>query len=202
MKIDTVIFDLGNVLVKWDPANLYKKIFSNEAERSHFLRNICSMEWHTLQDGGRSPQEGTAELVKQFPEHETAIRAFYDRWEEMFDGAIEGSVAILKAVKEAGYKVYALSNWNADLFQRTLPDFPFLNWFDGKIISSEENMKKPDEPIYQLLFERFSINPESAVFIDDNADNVATAKRLGLHGILFTSPEDLRNALQTLKILT
>lgn len=202
MKIDTVIFDLGNVLVKWDPANLYKKIFSNEAERSHFLRNICSMEWHTLQDGGRSPQEGTAELVKQFPEHETAIRAFYDRWEEMFDGAIEGSVAILKAVKEAGYKVYALSNWNADLFQRTLPDFPFLNWFDGKIISSEENMKKPDEPIYHLLFERFSINPESAVFIDDNADNIATAKRLGLHGILFTSPEDLRNALQTLKILT
>jgi 2-haloacid dehalogenase len=201
MKMDTVIFDLGNVLVKWDPANLYKKIFTRPEEQDYFLRNICSMEWHTLQDGGRSPQEGTAERVKQFPGHEAAIRAFYDRWEEMFDGAIEGSVAILKEVKEAGYKVYALSNWNADLFQRTVNDFPFLEWLDGKIISSEEKMKKPDENIYQLLFKRFSINPASAIFIDDNADNIATAKRLGLHGILFTSPEALRIELQTLKIL-
>lgn len=201
MKIDTLIFDLGNVLLKWDPANLYKKIFAQQEERDYFLNTICTMEWHTLQDAGRSPQEGTTELLKQYPEQERAIRAFYDRWEEMFDGPIEGSVQILKEVKQKGCKVYALSNWNAELYQRTANDFPFLDWFDGKIISSKEKMKKPDENIYHRLFERFSIRPETAVFIDDNAANIATAERLGLSAILFTTPEDLRQQLVTRKIL-
>ncbi|HEV7333460.1 MAG TPA: HAD family phosphatase [Flavisolibacter sp.] len=201
MNIDTMIFDLGNVLVRWDPDNLYKKIFAREEERNNFLQNICTMEWHTLQDAGRSPQEGTDALVKQYPHYEEAIRAFYTRWEEMFNGPIEGTVQILKEVKEKGYKVYALSNWNAELYQRTVNDFPFLNWFDGKIISSEEKMKKPDENIYHLLFERFAVDPARAVFIDDNVANIATAERLGLSSILFTTPEALRKSLQTLNII-
>ena len=201
MKIDTIIFDLGNVLVKWDPANLYRKIFSQEEERTFFLNNICTMDWHTLQDAGRSPQEGTTELLEKYPQHEEAIRAFYDRWEEMFEGPIEGSVQILKEVKEKGYRVYALSNYNAELYQRTVNDFPFLDWFDGKIISSAEKMKKPDENIYQLLFNRFAVDPKTALFIDDNAANIATAERLGLSGILFTTPELLRQELQTRNII-
>ena len=201
MSVDTVIFDLGNVLVRWDPANLYKKIFARQEERDFFLHNICTMEWHTFQDAGRSPQEGTAELVKLYPHYEEAIRAFYTRWEEMFDGPIEGTVEILKEVKEKGYKVYALSNWNAELYRRTANNFPFLEWFDGKIISSEEKMKKPDENIYQLLFERFSVSPSRAVFIDDNTANIATAERIGLDSILFTTPEALRKSLQTRKII-
>lgn len=201
MKIDTIIFDLGNVLVSWNPANLYRKLFTDEQELSFFLQNICSMEWHTLQDGGRSPAAGTEDLIKQFPQQEEAIRAFYTRWKEMFDGPIEGSVQILKELKEKGYPVYALSNWNRELYEQTVEDFPFLEWFDGKIISSEEGMKKPDENIYQLLFERYHINPQTAVFIDDNKANIETAKRLGLHSILFTTPEALRKELQTLQIL-
>jgi 2-haloacid dehalogenase len=201
MKIDTVIFDIGNVLVKWDPSNLYRKIFPGEEERRHFLHTICTMEWHTLQDAGRSPQEGTTELLDKYPEHKEAILAFYDRWEEMFDGAIEGTVEILKEVKEKGYRVYALSNYNAELYQRTVNDFPFLDWFDGKIISSEAKMKKPDENIYRLLFERFAIDPQTAIFIDDLAANIAAASRLGLHGILFTTPEALRQELQTRNII-
>ena len=201
MKIDTIIFDIGNVLVKWDPANLYRKIFPADEERAHFLNTICTMEWHTLQDAGRSPREGTTELLERYQEHKEAILAFYDRWEEMFAGAIEGTVEILKEVKEKGYRVYALSNYNAELYQRTVHDFPFLDWFDGKIISSKEKMKKPDENIYHRLFERFSIRPETAVFIDDNAANIATAERLGLSAILFTTPEDLRQQLVTRKIL-
>ncbi len=201
MKIDTIIFDIGNVLVKWDPANLYRKIFPADEERTQFLNTICTMEWHTLQDACRSPREGTTELLEKYPEHKEAILAFYDRWEEMFSGAIEGSVEILKEVKEKGYKVYALSNYNAELYQRTVHDFPFLDWFDGKIISSEAKMKKPDENIYRLLFERFAIDPERAIFIDDLAANIAAASRLGLQGILFTTPEALRKELQTRNII-
>lgn len=201
MKIDTIIFDLGNVLVSWDPANLYRKIFTTEQELTYFLQNVCSMEWHTLQDGGRSPAEGTEELVKQFPQQEEAIRAFYTRWKEMFNGPIEGSVQIFKELKEKGYPVYALSNWNRELYEQTVDEFPFLDWFDGKIISSEEGLKKPDENIYQLLFERYHINPQTAVFIDDNNANIETANRLGLRSILFTTPEALRNELKTLQIL-
>lgn len=201
MKIDTVIFDLGNVLVSWDPARLYRQIFADKGERGFFLQQVCSMEWHMAQDGGRSPQEGTETLVKQYPHYEEPIRAFYTRWKEMFDGPIEGSVQVLRELKEKGYPVYALSNWNHELYEQTVADFPFLDWFDGKIISSEEGMKKPDENIYQLLFERYRINPKTAVFIDDNKANIETARRLGLHGILFTTPEALRQELQTLQLL-
>ena len=201
MKNKTIIFDLGNVLVSWNPANLYRKIFLDETEREHFLQNICTMEWHTLQDGGRSPKEGTETLLKQHPELEEPIRAFYGRWPEMFNGPIDGSVQILRELKEKGYPLYALSNWNKELFDQTVDAFPFLNWFDGKIISSEEGMKKPDENIYRLLFERYQINPAEAIFIDDNADNIATAERLGMKGILFATPEGLRTELQKMRIL-
>lgn len=201
MKIDTIIFDIGNVLVKWDPAHLYRKIFPAEEERRRFLQTVCTLEWHTLQDAGRPPQEGTAELLEKYPQYEVAIRAFYDRWEEMFDGPLEGTVQILKEVKEKGYRVYALSNYNAELFQRTIHDFPFLNWFDGKILSSEARMKKPGENIYRLLLERFAIDPQKAIFTDDLAANVAAASRLGLTGILFTTPQALRKELQTRNII-
>ena len=201
MKIKTIVFDLGNVLVSWNPANLYRKIFFDETEREHFLQNICTMEWHTLQDGGRSPKEGTEALLKQHPELEEPIRAFYGRWPEMFNGPIDGSVQILRELKEKGYPLFALSNWNKELFDQTVDAFPFLNWFDGKIISSEEGMKKPDENIYRLLFERYHINPRESVFIDDNADNINTAERLGMKGILFATPEGLRTELQKMQIL-
>jgi 2-haloacid dehalogenase len=201
MKIDTIIFDLGNVLVQWDPANLYRKIFKDEEEVNYFLNNVCTMDWHTVQDAGRSPQEGTEALVKEHPDWEHPIRAFYARWKEMFSGPIHGSVQILKALKEKGYKVYALSNWNDELFTRTLDDFPFLNWFDGKVISGEVKMKKPEEDIYHLLLQRYQINPERALFIDDNKHNVETARRLGINSILFTTPEALQTDLETRQIL-
>jgi 2-haloacid dehalogenase len=201
MKIEAIIFDLGNVLISWDPANLYRKLFTDRQEMDYFLTNICTMEWHTLQDGGRSPDEGTKDLLTRYPQHEEAIRTYYTRWKEMFNGPIEGSVQILKELKEKDYLVYALSNWNRELYEQTVDDFPFLDWFDGKIISSDDGMKKPDEAIFQLLFERFNIDPKTAIFIDDNKANIETAERLGLRSILFTSPEALRHQLQTLQIL-
>lgn len=201
MKIDTVIFDLGNVLVQWSPANLYRKIFKEEKEVDHFLNNVCTMTWHTEQDASRSPEEGTETLVKEHPDWEHPIRAFYARWKEMFGGPIEGSVQILKELKEKGYTLYALSNWNAELYNRTLDDFPFLNWFDGKVISGEVKMKKPDENIYRLLLQKFNVDPQTALFIDDNKDNIETARKLGIQSHHFTTPEALREELETLQIL-
>jgi len=201
MKIDTIIFDLGNVLIKWSPANLYRKIFKTEDEVDHFLNHVATMDWHTEQDGGRSPQEGTEALVKQHPDWEHHIRAFYGRWKEMFAGPIEGSVEIFKELKERGYKLYALSNWNAELFNQTLNDFPFFNWFDGKIISGEVKKKKPDADIYHQLFQTYGVSPQTALFIDDNEKNIQTARTLGLHVHHFATPEALRKELETLQIL-
>lgn len=201
MKIETIVFDLGNVLVDWNPSNLYSKIFTDKKEEDYFLNNICTMEWHTVQDAGRSPAEGTDVLVKEHPHWEHPIRAFYARWKEMFSGPIDGTVQILKELKKKGYQLYALSNWNAELFNRTVDDFPFLNWFDGKIISGEEKLKKPDEEIYRLLLERFPITPENAVYIDDKEENLLPAEKLGMKTILFTAPEALRSSLQALQIL-
>jgi len=201
MKIDTVIFDLGNVLVHWNPANLYDKIFSDKKDRDYFLNNVATMDWHSEQDAGRSPQEATELLVKEHPDWAHPIRAFYARWKEMFAGPIEGSVEILKELKEKGYKLYALSNWNAELFNDTIDDFPFLQWFNDKIISGEVKLKKPDAAIYKLLLERFGVNPQQGVFIDDSEKNIETAKSLGIRSILFKSPEELRQELQALKLL-
>jgi len=201
MKIETIVFDLGNVLVDWNPSNLYSKIFTDKKDEDYFLNNICTMEWHTVQDGGRSPEEGTEALVKEHPDWEHPIRAFYARWKEMFSGPIEGTVQILKELKEKGYPVYALSNWNAELFNRTVDDYPFLNWFDGKIISGEVKLKKPDEEIYRFFFVRVPATPEKAVYIDDKEENLLPAEKLGMKPVLFTAPEALRTSLQALQVL-
>lgn len=201
MKTDTVIFDLGNVLVEWSPARLYDKIFPDKKDRDYFLANIATMDWHSEQDAGRSPQEATELLVKEHPDWAHPIRAFYARWKEMFGGPIEGSVQILKELKEKSYKLYALSNWNAELFNQSLGDYPFLHWFDGRIISGEVRMKKPDAAIYHELFKQYNVNPQTALFVDDSEENIKTAEALGLKSIHFKSPEGLRLQLNNLGVL-
>jgi 2-haloacid dehalogenase len=200
-KINSIIFDLGNVLVDWNPTYLFDKIFHKKEERDFFLQNICTTDWHNIQDAGRSPAEATEEKVKQFPEWEHAIRAFYARWKEMFMGTIEGSVVILQELKAKGYKLYALTNWNAELFNQTLEDFPFLQLFDGKVVSGAVKQTKPGEDIYQLLLKKYNIRPEQSLFIDDKKENIQTAEKLGIKGIQFKDPEQLKNDLQALGIL-
>jgi 2-haloacid dehalogenase len=201
MAIDTIIFDLGNVLIDWNPGHLFDKVFSKKEEKDYFFQNVCTDDWHAQQDAGRSTEEATEELVKQHPKWEHAIRAFYSRWKEMFGGEIEGSVEILKELKEKGYRLYALTNWSAELFQRTYPDYPFLHWFEGIVMSGEEKVNKPDERIYQVLLERYHINPDQALFIDDKEKNVRTAERIGIRGIVFKSPNQLREELRAEKLL-
>ena len=200
-KIDTIIFDLGNVLVDWSPTYLFDKLFHKKEERDYFLENICTPEWHNAQDAGRSPAEATEEKVKEHPEWEHAIKAFYARWKEMFMGPIEGSVQILQELKMKGYQLYALTNWNAELFNQSLDDFPFLQWFDGKIVSGAVKKTKPGADIYLHLLDKYHIIPTQALFIDDKKENIETAEKLGIKGIHFIDPVQLRKELEQLGIL-
>jgi 2-haloacid dehalogenase len=199
--INTVIFDLGNVLIDWNPNYLYDKIFPEKEKRDHFLSNICTPEWHARQDAGRPVMEATKELVAKHPEWEKEITAFYSRWNEMFGGVIQGSVDILAELKNTNLKLYALTNWSAELFQHALAEYDFLHWFDGRVVSGEEGINKPEPEVYQRLLQRFSVDPASALFIDDKDYNVRAAEELGMKGIVFTSPGSLKNELEQLGLL-
>ena len=194
--IKAIIFDLGGVLVDWNPKYLYKGLFENEAEMDHFLSNVCTNDWNEEQDAGRTLEEGMQCLVTQFPDHEANIRAFYGRWEEMLGGAIGGTVEIFKELKESGnYKIYALTNWSAETFPIAQKRFDFLNWFDGIVVSGTERMRKPATEFYQLLLDRYELKPEECLFIDDNFRNIKAALKMGIDSIHFISPEELRAEL-------
>jgi 2-haloacid dehalogenase len=195
--ITTIIFDLGAVLVDWNPQYLYRKLFKEEAEMKHFLETICTPEWNEEQDGGRSLQEATEYLLAKHPEHAENIRAFYGRWEEMLGGAIEGTVDIFKEMKDSGrYKIYALTNWSVETFPIAHERFEFLNWFDGIVVSGTEKDRKPFPSFYKTLLTRYNVEPGEALFIDDNLRNVKAARELGIDSIHFTTPEALRESLQ------
>jgi len=200
--IETVIFDLGNVLINWDRKNLYRKIFKDEDKMNYFLDNVATMDWNEQQDAGRLWSVATDILVRQHPAFEPEIRAYFDRWTEMLDGAIEGTVEILKEIHESKrYRLYALTNWSDELFHHAIERFEFLELFEGIVVSGREFMKKPDLRIYHLTLNRYNIKAETAVFIDDSQRNVDAAKQLNIHGIHFKSPEQLRKDSELMDIL-
>ncbi|MHC2991527.1 HAD family hydrolase [Pontibacter sp. HJ8] len=199
---NTIIFDLGAVLIDWNPHYLYRKIFDNESEMYHFLEHVCTPEWNEEQDAGRSLEEATDYLIRKHPEHEENIRAFYGRWDEMLGGPIEGTVAILRELKEHDeYNIYALTNWSEETFPIALERFDFLAWFDGIVVSGTEKNRKPFDSFYHTLLERYKVHPSEALFIDDNLRNVEAAEKLGIESIHFISPEDLRERLEKMGIL-
>lgn len=201
-KMDTVIFDLGGVLIDWNPRYLYRKIFKTEEEISWFLENICTTEWNDEQDSGRPFKEATNELITKFPDHEVAIRAWYDRWHETIGGAIPDTVALLKEIKDQrNHKLYALTNWSAETFPWALNNFEFLHWFDGIVVSGIEKSRKPFPEFYQILFDRYQINPASAIFIDDNLKNVEGAGKVGLPTIHFQNASQVREELIRAKLI-
>lgn len=196
MPRNTVIFDLGGVLIDWNPDYVFKTIFEKEEEKKWFFDNICTSDWNEEQDAGRSLKDATEELITKFPDHEPNIRAFYDRWEEMLGGPIEGTVEVLKDLRSREeLKLYALTNWSAETFPVALERYDFLHWFDGRLVSGEEKTRKPFMDIYEKLINRFNINPTEAVYIDDNMRNLHPARELGMHIIHFKSPEQLKEEL-------
>ena len=195
--IDTLIFDLGNVLIKWEPRLLFRKIFHDEKEMEYFLTEICSPDWNEQQDAGRSLQDATDVLLAKYPEYSDQIKAYYGRWTEMLGGAIEGTVEILKEYKAMDtYRIYALTNWSAETWPTAVEKFDFLQLFEGILVSGQEKLKKPDPRIYQMILDRYGITPERSLFIDDSLRNIKGAQALGIHGIHFESPAQLRVNLQ------
>ena len=196
-----IIFDLGGVLIDWNPRYLYKKIFPTEKEMEWFLANVCTTQWNTQQDAGRPFADGTALLCQKFPEYTFAINAYWTRWEEMLGGAVAGTVDVLRDVKARGYRVYALSNWAAETFPIAKRKYEFLKWFEGIVLSGEEKLVKPDPVIYTRLLERYNLQASNCVFIDDTAANISRAADLGFETIRFTNPDDLRRVLESRAIL-
>jgi 2-haloacid dehalogenase len=202
-KRTIAVFDFGGVLIDWDPRHLYRKIFGDDvAAMEHFLSNVCTPEWNLCQDAGRSFGEATAALACEHPEKVDLIAAWQSRFDETMRGPIEGAVEILAELRDRGVPLYGLTNWSAETFPIGLRRFEFLNWFQGVVVSGQEKMVKPDPRLFRLLLERYAIMPETAVFIDDNARNVAAATALGLHGIHFTNPTALRHELMAVGLLT
>jgi 2-haloacid dehalogenase len=201
-KFDTIIFDLGGVLIDWDPRYLYRSLFKTEDEVDWFLKNVCTPEWNEQQDAGRSFSIATEELVARFPQHETAIRAWYDRWQETIRGPIHGTVNVLEALRnKKQHRLYALTNWSAETFPWALENFDFLHWFEGIVVSGVEKTRKPFPDIFHILFDRYQVTPHRALFIDDNRANIETARALGLDTIHFLSPGDLREQLTNRSLL-
>jgi 2-haloacid dehalogenase len=201
--IHTIIFDLGGVLVDWNPAYLYRKIFSDEAEMHYFLTHVCSPAWNNEQDAGRTIATATELLVRDFPHYRDQIEAYYGRWTEMIAGPIAGTVDVLTALKEQQrVRLLALTNWSHETFPYALRHFPFLAHFEGILVSGHEQLKKPDPAIFELMISRYQLGELAGVlFIDDNAENIETAAALGIKTIHFVSPDLLKSSLISYGVL-
>lgn len=196
-KINTIIFDLGGVLIDWNPEYLYKKLYEDPAEMKRFLKEVCTPQWNEQQDEGRSLHEATETLIDEYPAHEDMIRAYYGRWEEMLGGHFEETVDILKQLKEQpDIKTLALTNWSAETFPIAQERFQFLRWFDGIVVSGHEKTRKPFADIYNILLTRYNVSPANALFIDDNMVNVKGAIAVGMEGVQYLSAGQLKEELK------
>lgn len=202
MVIKAIIWDLGNVLIDWNPKYVFDKLFDDKEKQHHFLSNICNLEWNEEQDAGRSIKEGTELLLQKHPEWKEYILAYYEKWEEMLAGPIDEVVSIFEQLKKGGhFKMYALTNWSAETFPKALEKYEFLHWFDGRVVSGEEKMRKPAREIYQIVLDRYHLKAAETLFIDDNLRNVNAAVEMGIPTIHFKSAVQLKNELNDRKIL-
>jgi 2-haloacid dehalogenase len=192
----TIIFDLGGVLLDWNPHRLYAPYFNSSTEIDRFLHEINFAEWNMHQDAGRPFHEGVAVLSAQFPHYAHLIRAYHERWEDSVPGAIDGTVDILKRLKRDGVPLYALTNFSAETFPIMRRRFDFLGLFEYILVSGEVGLVKPDPAIYRLMLKKIGRPARECLFIDDSAKNVAAAKEMGFDTIHFQSPEQLKTELQ------
>ena len=201
-QIDSIIFDLGGVLIDWNPEYVFLDVFKGDREKMQwFFDTICTHDWNENQDAGYPLAQATADLVSAFPDYENEIKAFYGRWTEMLGGAITETVDILKTLIDSKeYKVVALTNWSHETFPIALEKFDFLHWFEGIVVSGEEKTRKPFDDIFHLTLNRFHIEAEKSVFIDDNARNIEAANKLGINAILFKNAKQLSEALKAYNI--
>jgi 2-haloacid dehalogenase len=200
--LDTVVFDLGGVLADWDPRYLYRRLFDGDEERvEHFLGHVATAEWNHAMDAGRPQAEAVAELVAAHPDHEVAIRAWVERWDEMLGDEIAGTAALVDELADAGVRLLALTNWSAETFPQARQRFPSFARFEAIVVSGEHGVAKPDPALYRVLIERHLVEPARTAYVDDKPVNVEAARALGMTGLVFTDPETLRTDLVRLGLL-
>lgn len=193
--IKAVVFDLGAVLIDWNPRYVYRDYFADEAALEKFMSEIITPEWNHQMDLGRPFAECIAELAVKYPDYAGPIGVYRSAWADMLGGPIHESVDILMYLKARGVPLYALSNWSAETFPEAIKLFPFLRLFDGRIISGEVKLAKPDPAIYKLLLDTYHLNPRETLFIDDKKENVQAAWDLGINAVQFLSPYQLEQDL-------
>ena len=200
--IDAAVFDLGAVLIDWDPRHLYRRLFGgDDAAMERFLAEVCTPDWNRRQDAGRTWTEAVETLVAEHPDERELIVAYHERWDEMLGGAIGGTVAVLAELRDRGLPLYALSNWSDETWHFATERYEFLEWFDAIVISGEAGVAKPDPRIYRLLVDRTGLDPARTVFIDDVPANVEAGRSLGFRGLVYVDPIRLRRDLVGLGIL-
>lgn len=197
-----VVFDLGGVLIDWDPRYLYRQLFHGDTEAmEEFLATVCTPSWNEQQDAGRPFADACSSLKLVHPHRGPLIDAWVQRYDEMLAGPIPGTVDILAKLNSHNVPLYALSNWSAETFPAAQKRFKFLQWFRGIMLSGEVKLLKPDPRIFQLFLKTFAIDPASIVYIDDRQPNVEAATACGMHGILFTDAAKLQTELTSLGLL-
>jgi 2-haloacid dehalogenase len=198
--IKNIIFDFGGVLIDWNPRYLYRDLFDDENEMDYFLENVCSPSWNELQDAGRPLSIATSALQNKYPEYKQMIQHYYDDWEKMLNGGIDENIDLLYQVRK-NFRVFGLTNWSSETFPIALKRFSFLKEFEGIVVSGVEKVKKPDKAIYHLLLDRYQLQANESLFIDDNPLNISVANEIGFETIHFANGIRLENELKTLQLI-
>jgi 2-haloacid dehalogenase len=200
--IRAVIFDFGNVLIKWDPHTVFNKYFASDtAAIDRFLAEINFNEWNLSQDKGYPFAQGVAELSLKFPQYAYLIRAYDVDWEESITGIIPETIEILHQLKRAGYQLYGLTNWSAEKFSIVRHKYAFFELFEDILVSGEVKLIKPDPAIFNLLLQKIQRQPRECLLVDDSTQNIQTAQTMGFFTIHFTSPAQLRLELNQMGVL-
>ena len=200
-RVDTVIFDLGGVLIDWSPFHLYRKNFNSDAEIARFLEEIDLFNWLLGADADKPFQAGIEELAARLPHLAAPILAYWRRWPETINGTFDNTLAVVAELRDRGVPLYVISNWSAETWHHA-ENYPFLTWFYGVVISGREQVTKPDRLIFEITCKRYKLTPARCVFIDDVDDNASTARNLGFHGIQFQDASSLRKQFVELGLLS
>lgn len=195
-----IIFDFGNVLVRWEPERVYLPYFGgDEAKYWFFWRHVCDADFRNRIDAGADQWATIRERQKVYPEYDEAIAMYFTRWDEALPGEMPGMRELVEQLKaDPRCRLYGLTNWSMETFPTARAKFPILQLIDNYVVSGEEKMVKPDRAIFQVLLDRYGLRPEECLFIDDNPDNIEGARRVGLNGIVFAGAEDLRQRIASI----
>lgn len=195
-----IVFDFGAVLVDWNPHYVFDPYFGDKEKSDWFLTNICDSKWNAQMDCGKPFAQGVAELSAEHPEWKKEIELYWHRWKDMMGDAIPGMYELVKELKDKGFRIYGLTNWSNETFYTICDDYPVFSLLDGKVVSGDECLIKPDPAIFRLLLDRYGLEAGESIFVDDNRANVEAASGVGMKGLRFVSADQLREDLRALGI--